>query len=285
MLLAGCVTAGDSGAIWQEVDGTALLAFTERDIITLADDLLSVARVLDRRGKTWTVRSGGVIRDWRVQRDDGTLTIARDGEMKRYRVFAGATPDLAVRPVAFPAPAQLDPIRVQEITASIDVRFAEDQAVRKDSARHGEVRQVTADNKRHLLNLTREVGWIDATRFGPKTAYRALIVAKHTGDLRLLLGVLPYAEHDFAQPGPDSQAFAILYDELQLKTGGIQRYGTQVCREPDGGPVMCSMEEPSTVDHNRAALGLPPLRDYLQLISKHLYNGREVRIPNEADGQ
>ena len=63
----------------------------------------------------------------------------------------------------------------------------------------------------------------------------------------------------------DGQPYALLYDRLQLMSGGRQRYGTQVVVRKDGSQVVSRLEAPDRVDERRRAIGLGPLADYLAL--------------------
>jgi hypothetical protein len=122
-------------------------------------------------------------------------------------------------------------------------------------------------------------------RFGTKTSYSAVILAKHSTDLGLLRSILPYVESDFANSGDNAQAFAIVDDDVKLKLGEKQMYGSQVCRDAAGSPFVCSLEKPSEVDVRRARLGLPKLAEYLGDVSRMLFKGQSVRVPSDSDEQ
>jgi hypothetical protein len=159
-------------------------------------------------------------------------------------------------------------------------RFEEEQYVlgnfTHQESKFGDVRRRNAEYLRRVIT---EVGWIDPNRFGPRTSFRAIIIAKHTEDIRILLTALKHAGADLRKSGK-GQTYAILYDSVQLNLGNKQRYGTQVS-EDEGGPFVLPLQNPEKVDTYLAELGLPPLQDYLAKVGKYLYQGRQVRMASD----
>ena len=131
--------------------------------------------------------------------------------------------------------------------------------------------------ERHVNGGGVEVGWLDAARFGQKTSVLAVILAKHSQNLRLMMAVLPYAQKDLRLAG-DGQTYAVLYDGLQIELGNKQRYGTQITQDAEGKPYVLPIEEPGKVDGLLKEMGLPPFSKYLEDASKILYNGQPIRM-------
>jgi hypothetical protein len=154
--------------------------------------------------------------------------------------------------------------RVDAISAELARRAAIDQAVRRDPDRRGEMSNVDAENTAWLTGLVREIGWIDAERFGAKTANAAFLLVQHSGDLPLMAAALPEIEKDVRAGRIDAQPYALLYDRLHFMRGGKQRYGTQVVVRDDGSQVVERLEDPENVDERRREIGLGPLADYLK---------------------
>ena len=253
-LLAACASSG----AWQQ--GTSVFATDHDRLIWREQGQLSLATI--------------------VGREDGTLITRHHGRIERVtpatytRVARPA--DLALVPVTLPPPRALSAQRVAEVQQQIAAWLAEDQAARKEK------RKYQAPN---LIPLLQDVGWIDAQRFGMKTSYGAVILAKHSEDLALLVAIAPLIEHDFRGSGDDAQAFAITFDELQILLGRQQRYGSQVCDNAGKEPFVCSLEDPAHVDERRAAIGLPPLADYLSMVSQVLYDKKPVHVPAPGELQ
>jgi hypothetical protein len=151
------------------------------------------------------------------------------------------------------------------------------EALKNNGLKEEEAKAIVDENTRRLRGLVQEVGWIDAGRFGPKTSYAAVILAKHGGDLRLLLAALPFIERDFKHAGDDAQAFAIVYDSVQLDLGRKQRFGTQIRGAGGDRPFLLPLEDPEHVDILRREIGLPPLSEYLSDAAKAL--GKEIAMP------
>jgi hypothetical protein len=168
-------------------------------------------------------------------------------------------------PVVLGAAKDLPPDRVDAIRAELARRVEIDQAVRRDSSRHGEMPKVDADNTAYLRKLVTEVGWIDARRFGREAAGAAFLIVQHSGDLPLMAAALPVIEMEVEAGHLAGQEFALLYDRLRLMRGGKQRYGTQVVVRPNGDQVVERLEDPDHVDERRRKVGLGPLADYLEL--------------------
>lgn len=154
--------------------------------------------------------------------------------------------------------------RVDAIAAELARRVRLDQAVRRDPGRRGEMARVDAENRSWLTGLVREVGWIDAGRFGPKAANGAFLLVQHSGDRPLMAAALPEIEKDVRAGRIDAQPYALLYDRLHFMRGGKQRYGTQVVVREDGSQVVERLEDPDKVDERRREIGLGPLADYLR---------------------
>lgn len=91
------------------------------------------------------------------------------------------------------------------------------------------------------------------------------------------VSALPQIEKDVRAGKLDGQPYALLYDRLQLRLGGMQRYGSQVHRG-DRGPYVPGLEEPEEVDERREELGMVPLAEYLEILSETFFDGVPVRI-------
>ncbi len=103
----------------------------------------------------------------------------------------------------------------------------------------------------------------------PDAAQRVVDLLHHGGtleDRRRLLEVI----EPLALAGQfDGQSYALMFDRLAESEGRPQRYGTQdACLEGRRG--LHAIEDPDRVDDLRAALGMMPLDEYLEiLIAQH----------------
>ena len=124
---------------------------------------------------------------------------------------------------------------------------------------------VDAENTKYLRTLVQDLGWIDAKRFGRRTATDAFLIVQHSGDLRLMQGALPEIEKDMKAGIGDPQDYALLYDRLKLNLGERQRYGSQIGQNAKGESVVLPLEDKAKVEEFRKAIGLFPLSQYLEI--------------------
>jgi len=118
----------------------------------------------------------------------------------------------------------------------------------------------------------KDVARVEAARFGPEAAGQALALVNHFDNLRLTLTALPLARQDAAHGG---QAFAVLYDALQLKLGRRQLYGTQMATDAHGDTYVLPLEDPARVDQFLREIGAPPL-------ARTLTEFRDAALPGKA---
>jgi hypothetical protein len=186
--------------------------------------------------------------------------------------------EVRLEPLPLAVGANPSAVRIDEIRNEITSRFKDEQALLKNPATpRSTIDETVKNNLRYLRSLLQEVGWVDAPRFGAKTSVCAVILAKHTHDLPLMMTVMPFAEHDLKN-AEDGQTYAVLYDALLLDLGGKQLYGTQIA-EDAAGPFVLPMEESrARVNRRLMVLGLPDLDEYLSVVSQTAYPGRTIRI-------
>jgi hypothetical protein len=238
-------------------------------------------------GDQLVLRQSGIEGRWKASLDRGRLRLEHEGKVSTFDPLGKVPEEVDLRPLKIGDTAKpLRPEHVQAIQAEISRRFEDEQAlcraIRQNSALKAQGTEVTQKNLIYLRELIREVGWIDATRFGAKTSVYTVILAKHTRDLRLMMTILPWAEKDLKQSG-DGQTFAVLYDGLQLELGRKQLYGTQIGEDRDGPYVLPFEGSPESVNQRLLDMGLPPFDEYLSEISQALYSGKRVRV-DRKDG-
>lgn len=176
----------------------------------------------------------------------------------------------------------LAPERVAAIQTELSQRRNRDQEVREGglgsqpSEEDGKrMADVDTDNTAYLIELVADIGWIDSARFSPSAASAAFLIVQHSGHLPLMLAALPQIEKDIEATG-QGDAYALLYDRIQLSLARKQRYGSQIGFGPEGmfvGPL----EDPEHVDERREKLGMQPLAEYLEFFQER-NDGRPVQI-------
>ena len=133
-----------------------------------------------------------------------------------------------------------------------------------DSAHTGRMRQIL-----------REHGWPGRTLVGAEAANAAFLLIQHTADNELQREGLRLMQA--AAPGevrlPD---VAYLTDRVRVRQGLTQLYGSQFSMV-DGRWVADPIEDPARLDERRAAMGLPPMADYVRMVQEA--TGDTVHVP------
>ncbi|TBR23167.1 hypothetical protein EPO15_06560 [bacterium] len=122
-------------------------------------------------------------------------------------------------------------------------------------------RRNTAD----LKGLLSSRDWFTVAEFGPEADAQAWLVVQHADlDGSFQKDVLRRLE-PLAAKGQTSPAnFAFLFDRVATNEGRLQRYGTQGGCAGPGVWRPNAVEDPARTDERRAAVGLPPLADYVK---------------------
>jgi len=252
--------------VWQEVNAPEDVVVFEPGRIRLASSAKTPAYCMaayDQKGNIALCISGQQSNIRVATRGDTiTLTGAKAGTYRRLRSLP-AWMDLT--PLAIPAAGPVAEPRIREIAAEAAKRRKADQAVRSGRDPAAEAMQRTdADNASWAKRVILEVGWPDAARFGSDVALSFFLVIQHSGDIPLMLGVLPLIAADVKSGAVDGQQFAMLFDRTQMYTGRPQRFGSQIVGRPtDGAVLVYVLEDAKTVDQSRSELGLGPLAEYL----------------------
>jgi hypothetical protein len=281
----GCATGRNatSGA-WQSAGGYLSVEPSRLVWFDPEHNDLSVSTILQRDQELVT-RHRGRIERVRLATTGEALTVTIGDKATTYRRITSLLPAMSLTPLPLPAAMPIAPETAKAITAEIEKRNAADQQLLKAKAPLDQIRSVQDTNDAWLRDTAMRYGWIDAARFGGKAAGAAIVMAKHSADTRLLMAALPLIERDLANDRQFAQTFAIAFDQLLLSLGQRQRYGSQVCAESGQHPFLCAVETPSRLDERRIAIGLQPLREYLDLVSKMLYKNESVRVPGDNELQ
>lgn len=159
------------------------------------------------------------------------------------------------------------------ISAELGTGKAPDpEAMNRISAR---VKEVDAANLRRLKKIVEENGWPDDAVVGSDGARALFLLVQHAdADVAVqeqYLSVLKRANDAGTLSLSRRESFALLTDRVRCNQGRKQLYGTQtnVLDEDGKLTITCKpIEDEAHVDERRAALGLPPLAEYLEVIRK-----------------
>lgn len=137
---------------------------------------------------------------------------------------------------------------------------------------HDDVAYVVLDRLRQqhahrLRDILHPNGWPTITAVGRDGAHAAAWIACRCDDIEvqrcardLMMTAVRLREAPVA-------AWAVLVDVIAVASGKPQVYGTQLVVAADGTRRPRPIEQPARVDTRRAAVGLPPLGDYLTRVN------------------
>ncbi len=162
-------------------------------------------------------------------------------------------PDPALR-AALIQRAEADQGRMQELAAHWG-----------DSGYHAVLATTLLDNARWLDSLVAAGGWPGFARVDSDGAAAAYLIAQHADTLpaaqqRFLEALRQAVQAEDARPVD----LAYLEDRVRKAQGRPQRFGTQPAYDSAGVAVQPEVESPDSLDILRAAVGLPPMAEYLE---------------------
>ena len=262
---------------WQRSDESPdqMMRFEEKRFINVGKDYRQIMPALYEKGKVILAPAEGK-HELQLTLKAGVLTVKNgDNKTETYKKLSTVPAELDFSPLKLGTPKTLPEAKLKEIRDELAKRIVEDQAVRTNADRRGDMAAVDADNTKYLRALVTDLGWIDAKRFGKQTATNAFLIVQHSGDLRLMQAALPEIEKDMKAGAGDPQDYALLYDRLKLNLGERQRYGSQIGQDKDGNSVVLPLEDKAKVEEFRKAIGLFPLSEYLKFFEQQ---GRKVKF-------
>lgn len=169
------------------------------------------------------------------------------------------------------------PERITALRTELEAMHTTDQAQRQEMAATGRLhgqnspqmaelwkKQSASDAKNiaRLEEIIGEIGWPKLSDVGGRAASAAFLILQHS-DLSYQKKYLPLARAAVAEKEMHGSSLALLEDRILIREGGKQIYGSQVQRNAAGQWEALPLEDPANVDQRRAAVGLPPLADYL----------------------
>ena len=175
-----------------------------------------------------------------------------------------------------------------DLTAQLEQMGAADQEVRNKitpflkagdlqsdefAAAAQEIIKVDAENLTKLEKIIEQYGWPDVRLVGKDASNAAFLILQH-GPLTAQQKLLPTFREAVASGKARPPDLAMLEDRVRTGEGKKQLYGTQITMGPDGKPRVSPIEDPQNLEARRAAVGLPPMSVYLELIQSEV--GQEI---------
>jgi murein DD-endopeptidase MepM/ murein hydrolase activator NlpD len=144
-----------------------------------------------------------------------------------------------------------------------------------------ELADTDADNTQWLKQVVSDAGWPVASQVGKDGAHAAWLLLQHA-DRDPAFQKQCLALMRAADPGEvDGQDIAYLADRVSIKETGKQLYGTQL-QWVDGVWKPRPLKKPEQVDQLRSECGLPPLADYVQMVTDMMSGSQPTSEDNDA---
>ncbi len=106
-------------------------------------------------------------------------------------------------------------------------------------------------------------GWLGPDVVGDTGAATLFLVIQHSPQV-VQEKYLPMMRDAVKKGNADGIDLALLEDRVALRQGKMQVYGSQIARDPETQQYYVQpLEDPDHVDQRRAAVGLPPMAEYI----------------------
>lgn len=124
---------------------------------------------------------------------------------------------------------------------------------------------IDRDHTNRLAQIVAQRGWPGREVVGDDGARAAWLLAQHADqDISLQQRFLDLLRAAVLAGQADQIDLAYLTDRVAVHRGIAQLYGTQLTRDDSGSLVPEPISDPDQVDRRRAAIGLPPMAQYLR---------------------
>lgn len=130
--------------------------------------------------------------------------------------------------------------------------------LRSDSARTRRLREIVAQH-----------GWPSPQLVGKDGVNAAWLILQHTPDTAFRRQLMPRLDSAAARGDLPARDLATMTDRMLIESGKPQRYGTSFAIVA-GRMIAHPLEDTGGVDQRRAAVGLPPMAEYIVLL-KDMY--------------
>lgn len=131
------------------------------------------------------------------------------------------------------------------------------------------VKSATFKRHIHLLkNIINEKGLPTYSSVGKTHSDNFFILANHSfDDTPFQEKVVEIAKKELKRKNISGSQLAMLIDKMRIKSGRNQIYGTQ-CTYTASEAIAADLEKPASVDKRRKKMGLPPLKEYLDMMTE-----------------
>jgi hypothetical protein len=153
-----------------------------------------------------------------------------------------------------------EPALQEELLAMLDEAQADSTA----AAAHQD--SLEAVHGQRLVGIVEEYGWPTQKLVGLEGASAAYILFHENVSLRAQKQLLPVVQSHFRQKG-SVRVVALLADEVRVREGKPQLYGTQVCQSEKGVQLVTAVDT-AAANARRKEIGMESLEEYLRGINR-----------------
>jgi hypothetical protein len=169
-----------------------------------------------------------------------------------------------------------DSVAVSALRDTLVRKGVEDQAGRdsvtlaiasNDTAFLGRLARGDSVRSRWLQQVVAERGWPRRSVFGDEAAGAAWLIVQHSPMIEFQEAMLPVLETEERRGEVRPPDVAMLSDRIRMHRHQPQRYGTQFSLKGDK-LVADSILDLTKLDSLRAAVGLPPMTEYVNVLAE-----------------
>jgi hypothetical protein len=174
-------------------------------------------------------------------------------------------------------------ISKQRLTQIIDSLYQADQSTARikpaDSAAAA-YQRVIRSNFYLVTTIFKQFGYPGYDLVGKEASNKYFLLVQHSDfDVRFQQNVLNEMKKQVDNQNASGQSFAYLTDRIELNSGRLQIYGTQIFM--NGNSIIKPCVDTLNLDNRRKSVGLSPIKEYLEKCNDAFYqmNPQEKR-PN-----
>ena len=150
----------------------------------------------------------------------------------------------------------------RERTRDLARRFGPKSAEAHQNARS--MLRADAANLIEVAEILEDRGWPSLEEAGPKGATTIFLVIQHA-PVEAQEKYLPMVRQAVSDGALAARHLAVLEDQVHLHRTGYQIYGSQIGETGQGQYFVYPVEDPGNLDRRRAAMGMPPMEQYLKV--------------------
>lgn len=129
------------------------------------------------------------------------------------------------------------------------------------------MKQADSINLIQVKSIISKYGWLGYEEIGSQANATLFMVIQHA-DVKTWQKYLPIMKAAVKNGKAKAAELALLQDRLDLHEGRKQSYGSQIVwSAANNRYFVLPLDDPENVDKRRAAVGLPPLSDYISVWS------------------